>query len=315
MDRSLSSRPLPKNRMTLNPLALLSRASEGRRWAYLLIAPSLLLVLVVVIYPVLTGISFSVQELRLNRPNKTGFVGFAQYQTLFTDPVFLRTLGNSVIWVVGGVLSQLALGLLTALCLNRPLRGMRLARILILLPWILPTVVAGNMWALMLDSRLGVINDLLVKVGLIPRYYPWLADANTAFPTVLLVALWQGFPFFTLLLLAGLQGIPDDLYEAASVDGATGWQQLTKVTLPMLTPVIVAVVVLRVIGLVNSPDLIIILTGGGPGRATETLASFAFKTAYSDFNFGYSGAISVVMLVLLMLFTAVYVRLSGVGRA
>jgi multiple sugar transport system permease protein len=270
--------------------------------------------LVVVIYPVLTGISFSVQELRLNRPNRTGFVGLAQYQTLFADPVFGRTLANSVMWVVGGVLSQLALGLATALCLNRPLRGMRLARVLILLPWILPTVVVGNMWALMLDSRLGVINDILTKIGIIPRYHPWLADPNTAFPTVLLVALWQGFPFFTLLLLAGLQGIPDDLYEAASVDGATRWQQLTRITLPLLTPVIVAVVVLRVIGLVNSPDLIIILTNGGPGRVTETLASFAFETAYTDFNFGYSGAISVVMLVLLMTFTVIYVRLSGVGR-
>lgn len=314
MDRSVFFQTLRNHRFLINPLSALSHASEGRRWAYLLIAPSLLLVLVVVIYPVLTGISFSVQELRLNRPNRTGFVGLAQYQTLFADPVFLRTLTNSIIWVAGGVLSQLALGLVAALSLNRPLPGMRFARVLILLPWILPTVVAGNMWALMLDSRLGVINDILVKIGLIPRYYPWLADPNTAFPTVLLVALWQGFPFFTLLLLAGLQGIPDDLYEAASVDGATPWQQLTKITLPMLTPVIVAVVVLRVIGLVNSPDLIIILTGGGPGRATETLASFAFKTAYTDFNFGYSGAISVVMLVLLMVFTVIYVRLSGVGR-
>jgi multiple sugar transport system permease protein len=314
MDSPILSGQLRKKESSFNPFAFLARVSDGRRWAYFMILPSLLLVFIVVIYPVLTGIAFSVQDVRLNRPDKSGFLGLAQYQKLFTDPVFLHALSNSLVWVIGGVISQLALGLLTALCLNRPLPGMRLARILILLPWILPTVVAGNMWALMLDSRLGVINDMLVKLGILPRYYAWFADPNTALPTVLVVALWQGFPFFTLLLLAGLQGIPDDLYEAASVDGATPRQQLFKITLPMLRPVIVAVVVLRVIGLVNSPDLIIILTKGGPGHATDTLASYAFQTAYSDYNFGYSGAISVVMLVLLMVFTVVYVRLSGVGR-
>jgi multiple sugar transport system permease protein len=126
--------------------------------------------------------------------------------------------------------------------------------------------------------------------------------------------LWQGFPFFTLVLLAGLQSIPEDLYEAAAVDGASRWQRFRHITLPLLKPVIVAVTVLRTIGLVNSPDLIVILTTGGPGHATEVLSSYAFLTAYGTFDFGYAGAISVIMLVLLMVFTVIYVRVSGVTR-
>jgi multiple sugar transport system permease protein len=231
-----------------------------------------------------------------------------------SDTVFRQALVNTLWWVIIGVTSQFALGLIAALALNRPLRGMRIARTLILLPWLLPSVVAGNMWAMMLDSRLGVINDLLVRIGLISDYKAWFANPDTAFPAVLLVALWQGFPFFALILLAGLQGIPDDLYEAAAVDGGNRWQQFRFITLPLLTPVTVAVVILRVIGLVNSPDLIIILTNGGPGHITETLSSYAFQTAYQSFNFGYAGAVSVIMFLILMVFTVIYVRVSGVTR-
>jgi multiple sugar transport system permease protein len=298
-----------------NPFALPGLLSERRHWAYILIAPSLILVLIIVIYPVVSGVFLSFREMRLNRPNLgTGFVGFRHYIELLSDTVFLQALMNTVIWVVAGALTQFALGLVAALALHRPIRGMRIARVLILLPWLLPTVVAGNMWALMLDSRLGVINDILLKLGLITSYKAWFASPETALPMALVVALWQGFPFFTLLLLAGLDGIPDDLYEAASVDGANRWQQFWHITLPMLRPIIVAVVVLRVIGLVNSPDLVLILTGGGPGNSTQLLSLYAFKTAYNKFDFGYAGALSVVMLLLLLVFTIIYVRVSGVTK-
>jgi multiple sugar transport system permease protein len=302
-------------KFSLNPLTHLAAFSERRHWAYLLILPSLILVAAIVIYPVISGMLISFQQLRLNRPTQTGFVGLDHYADLIKDPVFQKALVNTLLWVVFGVGTQFLLGLVTALGLNRPLPGMRIARVLVLLPWLLPSVVAGNMWALMLDSRLGVINDLLVKLGLLSTGRPWFADPTTAFPALLVVALWQGFPFFALILLAGLQGIPEDLYEAAAVDGASRWQQFLHVTMPLLTPVTVAVVILRVIGMVNSPDIIIILTNGGPGHATETLSSYAFDTAYQGFNFGYAGALSVIMFLILMIFTVVYVRASGITKA
>jgi multiple sugar transport system permease protein len=300
--------------MSLNPLSYFAWLSEQRHWAFLLIGPSLILVLIVVIYPVIAGILLSFQEVRLNRPNLTGFVGLTHYVELFADPTFQRALWNTAMWVTMGTVMQFLLGLITALALNRPVRGMKLARTLVLLPWFLPSVVAGNMWALMLDFRLGVINDLLVKLGLLAEYQAWFASPATAFPALLVVALWQNFPFFALLLLAGLQGIPEDLYEAAAVDGASYWQRFRHITMPLLKPVTVAVVVLRVIGMVNSPDLVLILTEGGPGHSTELLSIYAFSTAYERFDFGYAGAQSVIMLILLMIFTVVYIRASGVTR-
>ena len=301
--------------MSLNPLSYVARLSEGNKWAYMLIAPSLILILAVVIYPVTSGILLSFREMRLTRPDLgTPFVGLKHYIAMMSDTVFLLSLKNTFIWVVVGTSSQFLLGLVTALALNRSLPGMRLARVLVLLPWIMPSVVAGHMWALMLDSRLGVINDILVRLGILTEYKAWFADPRTALLTVLLVSLWRSFPFFTLLLLAGLQGIPDDLYEAASVDGANFWLQFRHITMPLLMPITVAVIILRVIGLVNAPDLLIVLTGGGPGHATQVLSLYAFQKAYTEFNFGYAGALSVVMLLLLMVFTVLYVRVSGVAK-
>lgn len=313
---SLDALPAQRQRAvpSFNPLTLLGQLSESRGWAYFLVIPSLILVMAVVIYPVISGILMSFQELRLTRPAGNGYIGFEHYVDLTRDRIFLRALQNTLIWVVGGVTSQFILGLITAMALNRGIYGTRLARVIVLLPWILPTVAAGHMWALMLDPRLGVLNDILVRLGIIDSYYAWFADPKTALPTVLLVALWQGFPFFTLMLLAGLQGIPDDLYEAAAVDGANPLQEFWHITLPLLRPIILATVVLRVIGLVNAPDLLIILTNGGPGDATQMLSLYAFNKAYASFDFGYAGAISVVMFLILMGFTIIYVRLLRAGR-
>jgi multiple sugar transport system permease protein len=307
-------KPVLPRRIVLNPFYYLASLSEHRHWAYLLIVPSLILVLVIVIYPIFSGVLLSFQEMRLNRPKLNGFIGLEHYSELLQDPVFLKAAINTFWWVVFGIISQFMLGMITALALNRKLRGMQLARTLVLIPWFLPSVVAGNMWVLLLDSRLGVLNDIMVKLGILQSYKAWFADPNTAFPAALLVALWQGFPFFALLLLAGLQGIPEDLYEAASVDGATRWRQFLHITLPLLRPIIVAVVVLRVIGMVNSPDLIVILTNGGPGHSTELLSSYAFQTAYQSFDFGYAGALSVVMLIILMAFSVIYIRVSGITK-
>jgi multiple sugar transport system permease protein len=289
--------------------------SERRGWAWLLLIPSLVLILAVVIYPTGWGIGLSFREMRLNRPDLgTGFVGLKHYIALANDPIFWLSLKNTSLWVAGAVTGELLLGMGAALVLNRGLIGFRLFGVLVLLPWFLPNVVAGHMWALMLDPRLGVINDLLVKVGVLDAYKAWFADPTTALAAALMVEIWHGFPFFALLLLAGLKGIPKDLYEAAACDGAGAVRQFRYVTLPMLKMIIVATVILRVISLVNSPDIILILTGGGPGRSTQVLSLYAFLKANREFNFGYASALSVVAFVLLMAFSWLYVRLSNVMR-
>lgn len=291
----------------LNPFPLIGRISETKYWAYLMILPGLLLVSVVIFYPVISGILLSFHEYNLLRP-KAGqpWVGLQQYQELMDDPIFWTSLKNTFIFGVGNVIMPLLLGMISALALNHIARGRTFFRTLLLMPWFMPSVVAGHMWALLLDSRLGVVNDLLVNVGILDSYHAWFADPNTTMIAVLMVGLWRGFPFFTLLLLAGMQSIPTELYEAASVDGANPWQKYLSITLPLLTPIILVAVTLRTIAVINSPDLFIILTGGGPGRTTHVLSFYAFNTAFSSFDFGYAATISTVMLAIVTVFIVIY---------
>ena len=309
---------LPPPRSTwdaINPLRLLGELSETRYWMYLLLLPSALLITAIVLFPTVYGFQLSFQEMRLNRPDLgTGFVGLKHYARMLTDPIFWVSLRNTAVWVTSSVLIEFLVGLIAALALNRNLPGTKVLAVLILLPYFLPNVVAGNMWALMLDSRVGVINDLLVRLGVFQTYKAWFADPNTAMGAAIFIEAWHSFPFFTLLIMAGLKGIPADLYKAADIDGAGAFAQLRLITLPMLRTIIAAAVILRVIGLVNSPDLLLILTQGGPGRSTQVLSLYAFQNAYKDFNFGYAGALSVVMFVLLMLFAWAYIRLSNVNQ-
>ncbi|MGN8171950.1 ABC transporter permease subunit [Agrobacterium tumefaciens] len=295
-------------------LSSLGEISETRYWVYLLLLPSLLLLFLVVAYPTIYGFFISVREMRLTRPGLNGWVGMKHYAAMMSDRVFWISLKNTAIWVVAAVTIEMALGFVAALALNRNLPGTKIFGILILLPYFLPNVVAGHMWALLLDPRLGVINDILVRLGILSTYKAWFADPNTALAATILVEAWHGFPFFALLFLAGLKGIPEDLYKAAAVDGAGAFTKFRLITVPMLKTVITAAVILRVISLVNSPDLLLVLTGGGPGNSTQVLSLYAFQTAYRDFNFGYAGALSVVMFFILMVFATIYIRLARITK-
>jgi len=267
----------------------------------------------IVIYPSISGVDLSFRQMRLNRLNLgTGYVGLRQYFLLINDPVFWLSLKNTAIWVGVTALLELLLGLAAAVALDMEPPGHRVIAVIVLLPWFLPIVVAGNIWALMLDPRLGVINAALTGLGVLGSYKAWFADPGWALPAAILVEAWHGVPFFALLLLAGLKAVPQELYEAAAVDGARFHHRLLHIQLPSLRMIIVAAVVLRAISLMNAPDLLLILTGGGPGRATEILSLYAFQKAYREFDFGYAGALSVVMFVLLMVCSWLYVRHSAV---
>ena len=209
---------------------------------------------------------------------------------------------------------ELLLGLAAALVLNRGLIGFRLFGVLVLLPWFLPNVVAGHMWALMLDPRLGVINDLLVRVGVLDSYKAWFADPTTALAAALHGRDLARLPVFRAAAAGRAQGHSQGPLRGGGVRRRGAVRQFLHVTLPMLKMIIVATVILRVISLVNSPDILLILTGGGPGRSTQVLSLYAFQKANREFNFGYASALSVVAFVLLMAFSWLYVRLSNVMR-
>jgi multiple sugar transport system permease protein len=267
---------------------------------FLLLAPALLVTCVLVLVPAVQTVWMSLHDVILFRPRLRPFVGLANYTKAFVDPVFWSSLANSLIWVIVAVALQFLLGLATALLLNRRFAWRSAARALVVVPWALPSVIIGLIWTWMLDFNLGLINELGLRLGLMAHPVPWLSQPGTAFAAVVLAVVWQGFPFFAVTLLAGLQSIPAELYEAASLDGAGGFACFRHVTLPGLAGVIATSLLLRMIWVANSLDLILVMTGGGPGTATQTLPLHAFLTAWSGGDYG-SGSALAVMLTLLLL--------------
>jgi len=271
--------------------------------------PALLVTAVVVLYPALQTVWLSLHHFVLFDPDNIRFVGLGNFaDILLRDELFWISLGNSLVWVVAAVGLQFLLGLVTALLLNQTFWGRSVARALVVVPWALPSVIIGLMWTWMYDLNLGVFNDMLLRAGLIDAPVAWLAQPSTALGAVILALVWQGFPFFTVMILAGLQTIPATHYEAAAMDGATRWQMLRYITLPALREVIATALLLRMIWVANSLDVILVMTGGGPGYTTHTLPLYAFLKAYSGMEFGYASALSLLMTLLLLVVVATYVR-------
>ncbi len=279
----------------------------GRAAPYLFLAPALVVTTAIVFWPVLQTAWMSLFDYSLLRPNERPFIGLGNFARALGDEVFWISLWQSVIWITACVAGQLLLGLLTGVLLNRSFWWRGVARALVIIPWALPSVIIALMWSWMYDFNLGLINDLGLRLGLLAEPVPWLAQPRTAFWAVVLVLIWQGFPFFAIVVLAGLQSIPRDLYEAAAVDGATAWQGFVRITLPCLMPVLMTALLLRTIWVANSLDVILVMTGGGPGYATHTLPLYAFIKAYSSLEFGYGSALALILTVMLMGVVALYI--------
>ena len=275
-------------------------ARRGAATPYLLLAPALAAAAFLVLSPVAETIWMSLHQVVLFRPRTRPFVGLANYAHALAEPQFWQSLWHSLVWVAASVGLQFLLGLGAALLLNRRFAWRGVARALVVVPWALPSVIIGLVWTWMLDFNLGIINLLGTRLGLLAAAVPFLAQPATALPAIILALVWQGFPFFAVTLLAGLQAIPADLYEAAALDGAGGWGAFRHVTWPGLAPVVATAVLLRMIWVANSLDLILVMTGGGPGTATETLPLYAFLTAWSGMDYGRGSALAVILTVILL---------------
>jgi multiple sugar transport system permease protein len=283
---------------------------------WLLLAPALVATTLLVLVPVAATLYLSLHDVVLFRPRSRPFVGLANYAAVLVDPTFWESLVHSVVWVVAAVGLQFLIGLAAALLLNRQFAWRGLARALVIVPWALPSVIIGLVWTWMLDFNLGIINQLGMQWGLLDAPVAWLAQPATAMPAVILAVVWQGFPFFAITLLAGLQAIPREHYEAAAIDGAGRFDSFLHVTLPGLAKVIATALLLRMIWVANSLDLILVMTGGGPGTTTQTLPLYAFLKAWSGANYGYGSALAVVLTLLLLSVVIVYaVRSAKEERA
>ena len=279
---------------------------------YVLLSPAVLATVIVVFYPMVQAVITSLYNNILWKPRGVKFIGLDNYIAIWHDPVFWASLGRTAIWIGLTVPLQLLLGLVTALLLNQSFRWRGLARSLILIPWALPSVVIGLMWSWIYNPQVGLLNDLMLRLGLLQTAMPWLANPSTSLYAIIAALVWQGFPFFAIMILAGLQTIPNSLYEAADIDGATDWQQFWHITLPALKAVLVTAVMLRIIWVANSIDVIYVMTGGGPGYATHTLPLYALKRTYASMDFGYGSALAVSFSLLLL--GAIYVYLRRAGR-
>lgn len=210
--------------------------STGTTYPYLLVSPAVLVAVCIVLAPTVYTIALSLFEYILWKPQDFHFLWFQNYRALFHDPVFAVSIVHTILWIVGVIVLQFLLGLATALLLNRKFAWRGIARSLVLIPWVTPSVITSLMWRWMYDGNSGVINELLVQVGIIHQFIPWLAGPTTALPAIMVALMWQGFPFFAIMILAGLQTIRPEYYEAADVDGARSTRKFFTITLPLLSP-------------------------------------------------------------------------------
>lgn len=274
-------------------------------WPYLLVAPALLIILCVVFIPVVNAILMSFQSYDLRRPNNIQFIGLQNYIDVFHDSLFWKALGRTILWVVFGVGFQFLFGFIMALLLNKKFVARGAIRAVSLIPWVTPGVLIGLMWRWIYDGNNGVLNDILSKLHLIDTNIPFLAQTSTAFPSVIMAIIWQGIPFFALMILAGLQGIPSELYEAADIDGASSSQKLFRITIPSIKNTIYITALLRIIWVANSVDVIFNMTEGGPAYSTQTLSVYIFNKG-NALDLGYASSMAIVMALLLSLVAVPY---------
>lgn len=276
-------------------------------WPYLLLAPALLIMLSVVIIPIINAVSMSFQSYNLTRPKKIGFIAFQNYEKILQSSQFWSSMGRTGVWVLWGVGLQFVFGFALALLLNKNFHGRGVVRSVSLIPWVTPGVLIALMWRWILDGNYGVLNDILKNLGIISDNIAFLASKQYAMPSVIMTIVWQGIPFFALMILAGLQSIPEELYEAANIDGASGLQKLFYVTIPSLKNTIFVTTMLRIIWVANSVDVIYNMTEGGPAFATQTLSVYIYKEA-SILNMGYASAMAILLMLVLMVVAIPYLR-------
>ncbi len=282
---------------------------------YILLAPILLFVSLFLLWPMVNVFIMSLQDYQLLKPKDRQFIGFQNFITVFTeDEVFMKAIKNSVIWVAVSVAAQTVLGFWLAYLLNQKFKGRGFIRALLLSPWAVAGVMVAIIWSLIYGETFGVLNDLLLKLGIIDKNISWFSDSNRAMLAVIIANVWRGIPFFTISYLSALTSISDDIYESARIDGARTWTTLFKITLPMIKDTIVITTLLRSIWTFNAVDLINTLTGGGPNNATMTMPLYIMQKFKLEYNYGYASALAAIASCIMMIVAFAYIRIGKLGK-
>ncbi|WP_326686318.1 MULTISPECIES: sugar ABC transporter permease [unclassified Streptomyces] len=293
--------------------ALAAGRSGRRRTAllrWLFVAPALLYMAAFFGYPLVRNVLMSFQHFTPTTyfTGEAPFNGLDNWRAVFADPLFTDALWHTALFTVGSLLGQFTLGLALAVFFSRRFRLSRFIRAVLLLPWLVPMVVAAVVWRRILDQEHGVLNSALRTLGLTDGGVPWLSSPDVALLAAVLVNIWIGIPFNMVILYGGLQEIPRDLYEAASLDGAGPWRVFRSVTLPLLRPVITVVLVLGFMSTVKILDLILALTSGGPADATQTLGTVTYQMSFQRLDFGQGAVVGNVLILISAVFAVLYLR-------
>ena len=273
---------------------------------YGLIAPSMILLIAIGIVPILITVSYSFQYRVLTDPLNTHFVGLENYVTLFTSSDFGQIFWNTAVFAVLSLIIQLIVGFAGALLMNSAKRFVGVIRTAVLIPWAIPGIIIAYMFSFMSNDQLGVINSIIQTFGGEPVSF--LTNSGWAMFVVVIADTWKQFPYISLMLLAGLQTIPADLYESASVDGATKVQQFFRITLPNLKGILLIVLLFRTMGAIRIFDIIFGITGGGPANSTATLLYQAYKYLFGDMNYGLGSALSTVITIIILIISIIYIK-------
>ena len=272
---------------------------------YVYILPAVLLVIVFMAIPIIYGVRTSFFHYKLNDIN-VFFCGLQNYKDVLADKVFSIALKNSFWWVVISLVFQALLGVALAMCLNKPFKGRGLYQAIVLAPWAVSGFLIGLIWKWLFNGQYGLINDILLKMHIINTPIAFTAQENTALMINIIANIWYGIPFFAIMTLAALQSIPEEMYEAANIDGASHIGKFFNITLPYIKPTLLVTILLRVIWIFNFADIIYIITNGGPAHSSEILATFIIFKAYKALDFGQASAIGVIFMLILLLYVAVY---------
>jgi len=279
-----------------------------RKLAFMLVAPTLTIFVGVTLYPLLYSLQLSFYSWNLIRPSlEKSFVGLGNYRKILYDSIFWRSLKITFFFTGATIILQFLIGSGLALLLSAEFKGKSLFRSLVLIPLAIAPIAIGLTWRWLLDPSLGVVNYFLSLVGIAPR--SWLGSPSLALFTVIMIDVWHLTPFVVIILLAGLQALPQELYDVAAVDGATWWQTFRYVTIPLLKPTILVVLLLRTIDSFKAFPKIFVLTKGGPGRATEILGLLIYRVTFKDYYMGYGAALSYVLVFFVMAISLFYIKL------
>ncbi|GAK50254.1 binding-protein-dependent transport systems inner membrane component [Candidatus Moduliflexus flocculans] len=276
-------------------------------WAYLFMLPACALILLFFVFPLGWNLLLSVSEWDLLK-NTGRFVGLKNYQTVFQQAVFQKAFVNTTVYTVIVVPLLLGLGMLMALLIARNIRGVSLFRAIYFIPWVIPWVAAGLIWRFMYNDIYGIINYLLRSSGLITNAIQFFNNRWMAVFSVIMMVLWKASGFTMVILLGGLKGIPEQIYEAASIDGASPRQQFWHITLPLMRPAIATAAILAVNGSYLAFDHFFVMTNGAPGNTTETILTWAYKVTFKQFHLGYGAAMSIVLLVITGILATLQIR-------